>query len=860
MGDYSANVSKILKTHVISRNGGLFTNEFFDNSGEYASLDNVEVHNVKNTVIAPTRTGYTFGGWKDNTETTLVRFYRTNGLNPHIGISGVSKDYEYLGYIVNGRTYTPIWYDLEVPKINSISSTVNFSTSQTATINASDNGSGIAGYYIGKTEPTEANYKASKISFESNTNNSYSKVIDSAGTWYFAVIDKEGNWTYQSREYYSVSLDFSQSEVDRNNLSCKITSLLAEKNTSITLPTVTTTGYTATTWKKNGSGAITSLSVTSSGITLATNWGANTYTLTYNANGGTCSTANKSIKYKEAYGTLPTPSRTGYTFTGWFTAASGGTKVETTTTMSAGNTTIYAHWNINNYTLTYNANGGTCSTANKSVTYNTAYGTLPTPSRSGYEFTGWYTAASGGSQVSANTLMGASNTTIYAHWIGVFSVSVTNGSDTYSGSATTGNASISVSQNVSYTISYGLTSGSYTTTSMPTFTNAGTYKVYYKITANGYRDYTGSYTVTINKLTTTLTLSATSGSMKYPTTQTSFTVSSNVGADKVSVSTSNSGVATASRSNGTVTVTWVSAGTATITCSVAGTSNYTAASKTYTVTTNLGTIDYTATSYGGQYDGSSHSATLTVNTSGCTVKYGTTAGTYNLTSMPSYSAAGSYQVYFQITKANYETVTGSVSVVLRKSSAMSIYEGTNPDVRTSATQTTFNNRGYLTKAYWSDASYSSSANSVQLKESNTATTLTTGLTCTRKVYANEAGQVVFEWYFQNNSGSDKYVGASIDTDLYIGGSDSVPCTSTSTGFYMSAGGYTFDFFCKDYNGITHNATGIWVGAYGDRTRYYYYTGNTSSCSGIDSGMCVNWQNIRIPNGGSDSIKCIFDMR
>ncbi len=68
------------------------------------------------------------------------------------------------------------------------------------------------------------------------------------------------------------------------------------------------------------------------------------------------------------------------------------------------------------YTLTFNANGGTVSEGSRMVTYGAVYGTLPTPSRSGYTFNGWFTAASGGSQVSSGTKMGASNVTIYAQW------------------------------------------------------------------------------------------------------------------------------------------------------------------------------------------------------------------------------------------------------------------------------------------------------------------------------------------------------------------------------------------------------------------------------------------------------------
>lgn len=146
-----------------------------------------------------------------------------------------------------------------------------------------------------------------------------------------------------------------------------------------------------------------------------------TYTLTYNANGGSVSPKNKSLNEGASYGNLPTPTRSGYTFDGWFTSASGGSKVSSSTIIKA-NTTIYAHWTKNEtpaqvktYTLTYNANGGSVSPASKTLNEGASYGNLPTPTRSGYTFDGWFTEINGGSKVSANTLING-NITIYAHW------------------------------------------------------------------------------------------------------------------------------------------------------------------------------------------------------------------------------------------------------------------------------------------------------------------------------------------------------------------------------------------------------------------------------------------------------------
>ena len=72
---------------------------------------------------------------------------------------------------------------------------------------------------------------------------------------------------------------------------------------------------------------------------------------------------------------------------------------------------------ISSYTVSFDANGGQVSTGSKSVTYDETYGELPVPTRTGYKFTGWYTAADGGEQVTDSTQVNLSgNQTLYAHW------------------------------------------------------------------------------------------------------------------------------------------------------------------------------------------------------------------------------------------------------------------------------------------------------------------------------------------------------------------------------------------------------------------------------------------------------------
>ena len=150
--------------------------------------------------------------------------------------------------------------------------------------------------------------------------------------------------------------------------------------------------------------------------------------ITWNGNSGKIgskktivSTVKKGVKI----GKLPTtPKRVGYAFKGWYTKKTGGTKITKNTVAKKG-VTYYAQW-AKQYTLNFDANGGTVNPKSKKVGNKLAYGTLPTPTRSGYTFTGWYTAKTGGKQVSTTTKMLATNVKVYAQWKKGSSVSNTD--------------------------------------------------------------------------------------------------------------------------------------------------------------------------------------------------------------------------------------------------------------------------------------------------------------------------------------------------------------------------------------------------------------------------------------------------
>ena len=153
-------------------------------------------------------------------------------------------------------------------------------------------------------------------------------------------------------------------------------------------------------------------------ITITAEYAVDTKTVSWVVDGAAFATTTCTVG--QSY-VLPgkTPTKSGYDFAGWYTAASGGTRVTTSTSFSATSaTTLYAHWTRTSIKVTFNANGGSVATSSKSVTIGSTYGALPTPTMDeDHLFVGWYTSASGGTQVTASTKVTAtSDQTLYAHW------------------------------------------------------------------------------------------------------------------------------------------------------------------------------------------------------------------------------------------------------------------------------------------------------------------------------------------------------------------------------------------------------------------------------------------------------------
>ena len=159
---------------------------------------------------------------------------------------------------------------------------------------------------------------------------------------------------------------------------------------------------------------------------------AETYTVTFNPNGGTVSPTNKTVTKGSTYGTLPTAKPTpemennGSMFSGWYTSASGGGNVrinETTTVDISANQTLYARWGRYGGAVSLDVNGiGTVEPNKIGLITGDNYGkngNLPipvAPAGSGYTFIGWSTEKDGGVFVTDNSIFTGSVNTLYAQW------------------------------------------------------------------------------------------------------------------------------------------------------------------------------------------------------------------------------------------------------------------------------------------------------------------------------------------------------------------------------------------------------------------------------------------------------------
>ena len=352
------------------------------------------------TLPTPTRTGYTFGGW-----------YKEPACTNKVGNGDAS--------------YTPTADATLYAKWTANTYTVAFKANGGSGAPSSQTKTYGVDLTLSSTKPTRTNY----------TFKSWNTKSDGSGTSYAAGAKYTTNaaatlyaqwtqntWTVSYAANGGSSTPSSQSKVAGTAL--KLASAISHANATATI---------TTTFNANGGSAtgasgnkLTSTKTTSYSFTK---WKATNGTLysaggSYTTDAATTMTAQWSSSNSYTTITLPTPTRTGYTFNGWYTAASGGSEAGKAgaSHKPTADATLYAHWTIITHTVTLDPQGGSVSPASLTKTYGTAL-TLPTPTRTGCTFLGWNTAAAGtGTHYgtgSGGYTYDAGDRKLYAQWIGV---------------------------------------------------------------------------------------------------------------------------------------------------------------------------------------------------------------------------------------------------------------------------------------------------------------------------------------------------------------------------------------------------------------------------------------------------------
>jgi len=286
---------------------------------------------------------------------------------------------------------------------------------QTVTITNTGNSS------VTLTQPTGTNYTIGALS---------TTTLAANGTATFTVAPKAGLAVGTHNETLTVSTDHSTN---------------ATVDLSFTVTAAPTYTITANPTSKNFGSLSVGYSIPAAQSVTITNTGNSSVTLT------------QSTSTNYTIGALSTTTlAAGGTATFTITPKTGlevGNYDETLTVSTDHSTSATVNLSFSvtaapDYTVTFNPNGGTVSETSRSVAPGTAVGALPTPTRSGsYSFDGWYTAASGGAQISASTTVNA-NVTYYAHWTYTGSTGGTGSDGDDGGSAASTPATRHTSPNV----------------------------------------------------------------------------------------------------------------------------------------------------------------------------------------------------------------------------------------------------------------------------------------------------------------------------------------------------------------------------------------------------------------------------
>jgi len=250
-------------------------------------------------------------------------------------------------------------------------------------------------------------------------------------------------------------------------------------------------------------------------ITLYAQWDINRYTVIFNANRGTPAPATQTIDHDGKVTEPAAMTRTGYTFDGWFKEAALTNQWNLTTDTVTTNITLYAKWKINQYTVSFRADGGTPAPKQQTINHG---GRVTEPegiSKEGYRLGGWFKEAAFTNDWDFEENTVTANMSLYAKWNEYTAPSPPSKKTPVvttwpTAAAITYGAALSTSALTGGAASVGGTSvpGSFAWSSpltIPTVTNSGYQVTFTPTDTDNYNTVANNVSITVSKATPTIT-------------------------------------------------------------------------------------------------------------------------------------------------------------------------------------------------------------------------------------------------------------------------------------------------------------------------------------------------------------------
>lgn len=418
------------KTIYVKCNPNTYTINFDSDGGTTVSSKTATYDSKIGTLTNPTKTGYNFAGWYLETESiTSESVYKyakditlkakwTEATNTKYTVNyylqTLDKKYDKAteSIVYTGTTNKTVDAELKTYE--------GFVTPSKQTVKILADGSAKVDYYyvrkelkvtfINASTKKEVTYLYGKEN-QAFTNNGFSKTgytltgysntnggsknyeVTNAVTGAFIDTNYPSKTVYVvfTANTYKIAFNNNGGTGSMNTITCTY-----DKDCTLTKNTFTKTGYTFAGWSKTSDGEIEYTNnetvknlATSGNITLYAKWTANTYTITYNANGGS-GTMNKTTCTYDTNCTLAANSftRTGYTFAKWTKDSTTGTPYAVGSTVknlaTSGNVNMYAKWNINSYKVTISTTKMSTSSSSFNLNYNASNQITITPNSEYY--------------------------------------------------------------------------------------------------------------------------------------------------------------------------------------------------------------------------------------------------------------------------------------------------------------------------------------------------------------------------------------------------------------------------------------------------------------------------------------------